>query len=129
MDETEATTLAATTRTEAEEAATATRAIGKVVAVAAVVVVGAGTTARTTGHTAPEGGAPAHLRSAQVAGAALATRTARLRGNLDSPGGPAIPRSPGLRLHVTVAAKASPSPRRRKQAAASLRSQARQRAA
>lgn len=128
MDETEATTLVATTRTEVEEAATATRAIGKVVAVA-VVVVGAGTTARTTGHTAPEGGAPAHLRSAQVAGAALATRTARLRGNLDSPGGPAIPRSPGLRLHVTVAAKASPSPRTRKQAAASLRSQARRRAA
>lgn len=83
MGETEATTHVVITRTEVA-ATMATRAIGKVVVVVAAVeaegvAVEAGTIARTTGHTAPEGGAPAHLRSAQVAGAALATPTAHLR--------------------------------------------------
>lgn len=135
VEETEATTHVVITRTEAEVAAMATRAIGKVVVVAVVaaavaaVAVEAGTIARTTGHTAPEGGAPAHLRSARVAGADLATPTARLRGNLGSPDGPVIPRIPDLHLHVIVAAKASPTPRRQRHPAARLRSPARQRAA
>lgn len=113
----------------------ATRAIGKVVvvvaavAVAAVVAGEAGTIAKTTGHTAPGGGAPAHLRSAQVAGADLATPSAHLRGNLGSLDGPVIPRTPDLHLHVIVAAKASPTPRRPNQPAVSLRSQVRETAA
>lgn len=131
MEETEATTHVAITRTEAEVAAMATRAIGKVAAAAVVAVaaVEAGTIARTTGHTAPEGGAPARPRSAQVAGAGLATLTARLLGNLGSPDGPVIPPIPGRHLHVIVAAKASPTPRTPKHPAATPRSPARQRAA
>lgn len=128
VEETEATTHVVTTRTEVEAEAMATRATGKVGVVVVVAAVEAGTIARTTGHTAPEGGAPAHLRSAQVAGAGLATLTARLRGNHDSPGGPVTPRIPGLHLHAIAAAKASPTPRTPKQPAASLRSPVRQRA-
>lgn len=131
VEETEATTHVVITRTEVEVAAMATRAIGKVVVVVAagVVAVEAGTTARTTAHTAPEGGAPAHLRSAQVAGADLATLNARLQGNLDSLDGPVILRIPALHLHAIVAAKASTTPRMQKQPAVSLRSQARETAA
>lgn len=130
-EETEATTHVATTRTEVEAAAMATRAIGKVgvAAVAAAAVEEAGTIAKTTAHTVPGGGAPARLRSAQVAGADLATPSARLRGNLGSRDDPVIPPTPDPHLHVTVAAKASPTPRRPSQPAVSPRSRARETAA
>lgn len=132
VGETEATTHVAITRTAVEVAAMATRAIGKavVVVVAAVVAAGeAGMIAKTTAHTAPGGGAPAHLRSAQAAGADLATPSARLQGSLGSPDDPVIPPTPDLHLHVTVAAKASLTPRRPNQPAVSLRSRVRETAA
>lgn len=126
-EETEAITHVAITRTEAEVAAMATRAIGKAAAVAAAE---GGTIARTTVRTAPEGGVPARPRSARAAAAGLATLTARLRGSLGTLDDPAIPRIPGLRLHVTVASKASLTPRRQKQPAVSPRNRVRpQRAA
>lgn len=131
VGETEATTHVATTRTEVEVAAMATRAIGKVVAAVAVAAAAGetGTIAKTTAHTAPGGGAPAHLRSAQVAGAALATPSAHLQGNLGSLDDPVTPPTPDLHLHVIVAAKASLTPRRPNQPAVSLRSRARETAA
>lgn len=119
-EETEAITPVVITRTEVEVAAMATRAIGKVVAVEG------GTIARTTVHTVPGGGVPARPRSARAAGAGLATLTARLRGSLTTPDDPATPRIPGLRLRVTVASKASLTPRMQKQPAVSLRNQVRQ---
>lgn len=125
-EETEAITRVVITRTEV--AAMVTRAIGKEVVAVAVAVVEGGMIARTTVHTVPGGGVPAHLRSAQAAGAGLATPTAHLRGNLDTLGGPVIPHIPGLHLHVT-AAKASPTPRKQKQPAVSLRGRDRQRRA
>lgn len=124
-EETEAITHVVITRTEVEVAAMATRAIGKEAVGVAVAVVEGGTIARTTVHTVPGGAVPAHLRSAQAAGAGLATPTAHLRGNLDTLGDPVIHHIPGLHLHVT-AAKARPSPRMRKQPAVSLRGRDRQ---
>ena len=110
--ETEAITNAAITRTGEEVAAMATSPIGRVVVVVVVVEEEAGTIAtmtRTTTHTAPGGGAHvhAHLRSAQAAGVAPATLTARLQGGLDAPGTPATPHGPGLLHHVIAAARAS----------------------
>lgn len=106
VEETEAITHVAITRT-GEAAAMATRPIGRVVAEAGMIA----TMIRTTTHTAPGGGAHAHLRSAQAAGAAPATLTARLRGDLDAPGAPATPHVPGPHHHVIVAARASLVPR------------------
>ena len=111
--ETEAITNAAITRTGEEVAAMATSPIGRVVVVVVVEEEEeAGTIAtmtRTTTHTAPGGGAHvhAHLRSAQAAGVAPATLTARLQGGLDAPGAPATPHGPGLLHHVIAAARAS----------------------
>lgn len=124
-EETGATTRVAITRTEVEVAAMVTRAIGKEAVVAVAAVVEGGTIARTTVPTVPGGGVPAPLRSAQAAGAGLATPTARLLGNLDTLGGPVIPHIPGLHLHV-IAAKARPSPRTQKQPAVSPRGRVRQ---
>lgn len=107
VEETEAITHAVITRTGEEAAAMATRPIGRVVAEAGMIA----TMTRTTTHTAPGGGAPAHLRSAQAAGAAPATLTARLQGDLDAPGAPATPHIPGPHHHVIVAARASLAPR------------------
>lgn len=124
-EETEAITRVVITRTEVEVAAMVTRAIGKEAAVVAAAVAEAGTIARTTVHTVPGGGVPAHLRSAQAAGAGLATPTAHLLGSLDTLDGPVIPHIPGLHLHVT-AAKASLSPRKQKRPAVSPRGRVRQ---
>lgn len=114
--ETEAITHAAITRTGEEAGAMAISLIGRVVVVVVTEVEEAGTTAtmtRTTTHTAPGGGAPAlaHPENAQAAGAAPATPTARLRGDLDAPGAPATPRGPGPHRHVIAAARASRAPR------------------
>lgn len=112
VEETEAITNAVITRTgegEEEVAAMATRPIGKVVVVVEVGTIG--TMTRTTTHTAPGGGAHAHLGSAQAAAAALAALNARLPGNLGAPGAPATPRVPSLHHHVIAAARASIAPR------------------
>lgn len=108
--ETEAITNVAITRTGEEEAAMAIRPIGRVAAEAAGTIA---TMTRTTTHTAPGGDAhaPAHLGSARAAGAAPATLTARLRGDLGVPGAPATPRGPDPHHHVIAPARASPAPR------------------
>lgn len=124
-EETEAITHVVITRTEVEVAAMVTRVIGKEAEVVVVAVVEGGTIARTTVHTVPGGGVPARLRSAQAAGAGLASPTAHLLANLDTLGDPVIPHIPGHHLHVT-AAKASPTPRMQKQPAVSLRGRVRQ---
>lgn len=111
VEEIEAITSVAITRTGEEVVAMATSPTGR--GVVEVVVVEAGTIAtmtRTTTRTAPGGGVHAHLRSAQVAAAAPATLTARLRPDLNAlgaPGAPATPRVPVQLHHVIVAARAS----------------------
>lgn len=111
VGEIEAITSVAITRTGEEVVAMATSPTGR------AVVVEAGTIAtmiRTTTRIAPGGGVHAHPRSAQVAAAAPATPTARLRGDLNAlgaPGAPATPRVPVHRHHVIVAARASLAPR------------------
>lgn len=112
--ETEAFTHAAITRTGEEAVAMAISPIGRGVVV--VVVEEAGmiaTMTKTTTHIAPgEGGhAPARPKSAQAAGAAPATLTARLHEDLDTLGAPATHHGPGPHHHAIAAVRASLAPR------------------
>lgn len=114
--ETEAFTHAAITRTGEEAAAMAISPIGRAAVVVVVVVEEAGmiaTMTKTTTHIAPgEGGhAPARPKSAQAAGAAPATLTARLHEDLDTLGAPATHHGPGPHHHAIAAARASLAPR------------------
>lgn len=72
------------------------------------------TMTRTTTPTVQGGGAhaPAHPKSAQVAGAAPTTLTARLPRDPGAPGTPATPRTHGPRRYIIAAARASTAPRK-----------------
>lgn len=104
VGETEAFTRVAITRTGAEVVVMATRVIGKVVVVEAGMIAAM---TKITILTAPGGGAHAHLRNAQVAGAGPAILTARLQGDLDAPDDLAIPLVLALHRRAITAAKAN----------------------